>query len=216
MKNVCVHFAVAFVCYVSLLNLGVKAQPGPAQPPARPVASPSVPPVATDKLTNQLTSINDHTARLTNNTDPIHRPEPTNASLPAAPKISPLHPQTKLAAGLSGAKLNAIAFEEPDAESESAPRSFVATAYNIHGRTASGVYVRRGVIAADPRVLPIGSVVQVKAGNYSGIYTVHDTGRRVKGRSVDIWMPTSHEARSFGRRRIKLQVLRYSTRRAKK
>jgi 3D (Asp-Asp-Asp) domain-containing protein len=72
--------------------------------------------------------------------------------------------------------------------------------------------VRRGVIAADPRVLPLGSVVQVRAGDYSGVYTVHDTGLLVKGRAVDIWMPSSREARSFGRRQVKLQVLRYGPR----
>ena len=35
------------------------------------------------------------------------------------------------------------------------PTSYVATAYSLRGRTASGRYVSRGLIAADPRVLPL-------------------------------------------------------------
>jgi 3D (Asp-Asp-Asp) domain-containing protein len=87
-------------------------------------------------------------------------------------------------------------------------QSFNATAYALKGLTRSGVYVRRGVIAADPEVLPLGSVVQVTAGNYSGVYTVHDTGKRIRGNVVDIWVPTRGEARRFGRQRVKIQVLK--------
>lgn len=47
-------------------------------------------------------------------------------------------------------------------------QDFHATAYCLKGRTASGQYTRRGVIAADPRVLPIGTVVQIQAGRYTG------------------------------------------------
>ena len=35
---------------------------------------------------------------------------------------------------------------------------YVATAYSLRGRTASGRMVSRGLIAADPRVLPLGSL----------------------------------------------------------
>jgi 3D (Asp-Asp-Asp) domain-containing protein len=89
------------------------------------------------------------------------------------------------------------------------PASFQATAYALRGQTASGVYVRRGVIAADPRVIPLGSVVQISTPGYSGIYTVQDTGRLIKGKIVDLWMGSSREARIFGRRQIKLHVLRW-------
>jgi 3D (Asp-Asp-Asp) domain-containing protein len=91
--------------------------------------------------------------------------------------------------------------------------SFQATAYALHGRTASGVYVRRGVIAADPRVIPIGSVVQIITPGYSGVYTVHDTGGKIKGKIVDVWMASPREARIFGRRKIKLHVIRWGRKR---
>ncbi len=87
------------------------------------------------------------------------------------------------------------------------PISYVATAYSLRGRTASGRPVSKGLIAADPRVLPLGSRVRLEAGAYSGEYLVADTGGAVRGRRIDIWTPTSREAMRFGRRTVKLTVL---------
>lgn len=83
-----------------------------------------------------------------------------------------------------------------------------ATAYTGHGRTASGKRVRRGMVAADPRVLPLGSKVRVKnAGRYSGVYRVEDTGGKIRGRKIDIYMPSRGAARQFGRQSVKVEVL---------
>ena len=84
---------------------------------------------------------------------------------------------------------------------------YVATAYSLRGRTASGTPVSKGIIAADPRVLPLGSRVRLEAGSYSGEYVVADTGGMVRGKRIDIWTPTSREAMRFGRRTVKLTVL---------
>ena len=92
--------------------------------------------------------------------------------------------------------------------------SYVATAYSLRGRTASGKLVSQGIIAADPRLLPLGSRVHVQAGAWSGEYLVADTGGAIKGRKIDIWTPSSREARRFGRRTVKLTVLSYGGRRA--
>jgi 3D (Asp-Asp-Asp) domain-containing protein len=91
--------------------------------------------------------------------------------------------------------------------------SYVATAYSLRGRTASGRFVSKGLIAADPRFLPLGSRVKLEAGTYSGEYLVADTGGAVRGRRIDIWTPTSHEAMRFGKRVIKLTVLSYGGKR---
>jgi 3D (Asp-Asp-Asp) domain-containing protein len=87
-------------------------------------------------------------------------------------------------------------------------RTFLATAYSLRGQTASGISVRRGIIAADPKVLPLGSVVRLHAGPYSGIYTVMDTGGAIRGQRIDIYLPTKSEAIRFGARRIKVEVIR--------
>ena len=91
---------------------------------------------------------------------------------------------------------------------------FTATAYSLRGRTASGRGVSRGLIAADRRVLPLGTRVRLEAGPYSGEYLVADTGGLVRGRKIDIWMPSTGEAMRFGRRLVKLTVLTYGGRRS--
>ncbi len=80
--------------------------------------------------------------------------------------------------------------------------SFVATAYCLKGRTAMGHGVRRGIIAADPRVLKLGSRVNLNAGGYTGQYLVSDTGGKIKGKKIDIWVASCAEARRFGRRTV--------------
>ena len=96
----------------------------------------------------------------------------------------------------------------------SEPVSYVATAYSLRGKTASGRYVSPGIIAADPRILPLGSRVRLEAGRWSGEYVVADTGGRIKGRKIDIWTPTSREALRFGRRIVKLTILSYGGKRS--
>jgi 3D (Asp-Asp-Asp) domain-containing protein len=85
--------------------------------------------------------------------------------------------------------------------------SFTATAYCLSGRTALGHGVRRGIIAADPRVLRLGSKVALNAGGYTGQYLVSDTGGAVKGRKIDIWVPSCAEARRFGRRTVSVSLI---------
>jgi 3D (Asp-Asp-Asp) domain-containing protein len=85
--------------------------------------------------------------------------------------------------------------------------SYSATAYALRGRTATGEGVRRGIIAADPRHLPLGTRVQIQAQSWSGTYVVADTGSAIRGRRIDVWVPSNGEARRFGRRTVKLTVL---------
>ena len=85
--------------------------------------------------------------------------------------------------------------------------SYTATAYCLKGRTAMGHGVRRGIIAADPRVLKLGSKVSLNGGGYTGQYLVSDTGGRIKGRKIDIWVASCAEARKFGRRTVSISPL---------
>lgn len=87
---------------------------------------------------------------------------------------------------------------------------FAATAYCKGSITASGVAVRTGIAAADPKLLAVGSVVQVDTSmpRYNGIYTIMDTGPSVRGREVDLYMWSCHEALAFGRQDVTLTVLR--------
>lgn len=89
------------------------------------------------------------------------------------------------------------------------PTTYTATAYCLQGRTASGDRVRDGIIAADPRVLPLGTQVTVNGRSY----VVKDTGGAIKGRRIDIWMASCRQAIQFGRRKVQLTVDSKPTRR---
>ena len=87
---------------------------------------------------------------------------------------------------------------------------FTATAYCKGETTASGVGVRTGIVAADPQLLPVGSVIRIETPNprYSGVWTVMDTGPAVQRRTIDLYLWSCHEALKFGRRPVWLTVLR--------
>jgi 3D (Asp-Asp-Asp) domain-containing protein len=91
----------------------------------------------------------------------------------------------------------------------SAEIDFVATAYCENGITKSGVPVAEGIVAADEHVLPLGSWIQVDSPSYSGIYHVMDTGRLVRGKKIDIYIPSFAKAIQFGLQKVRITVLKY-------
>jgi len=157
--------------------------------------------------------------------------ETPSASVPAAPAVNgtetpaatttstttttaPPATSDKTSTISGGALPEAVSVTAIAAAPITEPQAYVATAYNLPGRTASGMRVAKGIIAADPRILPLGTRVRLDAGPYSGEYIVADTGSAVKGRKIDVWVPTYREACRFGRRHVKLSVLSYGKRRA--
>jgi 3D (Asp-Asp-Asp) domain-containing protein len=87
---------------------------------------------------------------------------------------------------------------------------FVASAYCRGSTTASGVMPRSGIAAADPDLLPVGSVIQIGSlgPRYDGVYTIMDTGPKVQGRKLDLYLWSCDEAVRFGRRAVTVVVLR--------
>ena len=76
--------------------------------------------------------------------------------------------------------------------------------------TASGVECPHRHRRADPTLLPVGSVLNVTTDTtkYNGVYTVMDTGPKVQGRILDLYMWSCHEALAFGRKEVQVTVLR--------
>ena len=102
-------------------------------------------------------------------------------------------------------------FERPEPGTAAASHlRFTATAYCKGTTTASGVNVRTGIAAADPALLPVGSVIQVSKldEKYNGIYTILDTGPAVQGRHIDIYIWSCNEALALGRREVGVNLLR--------
>lgn len=74
---------------------------------------------------------------------------------------------------------------------------------NARGVTASGKPVRPGMCAADWRVLPRGTAVDVPG---YGRAVVEDKGGAIKGRRIDLYFPTHKQALAWGRRCVGVRV----------
>ena len=89
-------------------------------------------------------------------------------------------------------------------------RYFIATAYSVEGTSASGKWSHPGTVAADRNVLPLNTRIRIYgAGRYSGDYTVEDTGGKLDGQHLDVYMPSRVQAKKFGRQRVKVVILKY-------
>ena len=76
-----------------------------------------------------------------------------------------------------------------------------ATAYAVHGTTATGTRSRVGAIAVDPKVIPYGTrmFIVTKDGSYIyGVATAEDCGGAIKGKRLDLFYETDAECRRFG------------------
>jgi 3D (Asp-Asp-Asp) domain-containing protein len=84
-----------------------------------------------------------------------------------------------------------------------------STAYCLRGMMRTGVRVRDGMAAADPNVLPLGSVVRVSHpdGRLIGVFVVMDTGGAVRGNKLDLWFSDCGEAEDWGTRRVVAEVI---------
>lgn len=81
-----------------------------------------------------------------------------------------------------------------------------------YSRTALGGVPRFGIIAVDPKVIPLGSRVYVEStddGNswVYGYAIAGDTGGAIKGNRIDLCYNTASQARAFGRRSATIYVL---------
>jgi 3D (Asp-Asp-Asp) domain-containing protein len=87
--------------------------------------------------------------------------------------------------------------------------SVSATAYCLNGTTASGEETRPGIVAADPRVLPLGTRIRINGLRQPDtvVYKVSDVGPAIKGREIDIYMPSCLEAIRFGRQHVHVRLL---------
>ena len=73
-----------------------------------------------------------------------------------------------------------------------------------HSYTARGNILRRGIIAVDPRVIPLGTRVYIPG---YGEAVADDIGGAIKGNIIDIAFDTYNEAINFGRQTIDIYIL---------
>jgi len=163
------------------------------------------------QTTRQIETSNQQT-----DSQPIRTNTSAESKLPDGRAAEPSASVASLSAATEKAAISSSDGRSPSTEVIAAPaQAYLATAYSLRGRTSSGRPAGRGLIAADPSVLPLGTRVRLEAGPFSGEYVVGDTGGSVRGRRIDIWTPSANEALRFGRRVVKLTVLSFGGKRAK-
>lgn len=79
----------------------------------------------------------------------------------------------------------------------------LSSAYCLRGRTASGRYTRQGIVAVDPRLIPLGSKVYVPGYGWA---IAADTGGAIIGNRIDIWLPSSGQCYQWGIRQVTIKV----------
>lgn len=93
--------------------------------------------------------------------------------------------------------------KKADGQKETHKPDFImeATAYVDTGQTKSQIYAGVGSVAVDPKVIPHGTLLYIEG---YGLALATDTGRLIKGHSVDVWFSEEKKAREWGRKKVKV------------
>ena len=134
----------------------------------------------------------------------VVRDVPANEIVVAAPVAPPPTPPTPLR--LDGALVRGAtrdwAVGRTRLVRRGEPVPVQLTAYCLKGTTRRDNLVREGIVAADPKIFPLGGYVEVYVGRkYHGRFLIDDTGGKIREGILDIWTPSCREAIQFGRRR---------------
>lgn len=79
-----------------------------------------------------------------------------------------------------------------------------------YGITYSGTQARPGVIAVDPKVIPLGSKVYVESLDSTADYgfaSAEDTGSAIKGHKIDLFIGDNRSALRYGRRYVRVYII---------
>jgi 3D (Asp-Asp-Asp) domain-containing protein len=139
----------------------------------------------------------------------------TSASPPStqpAPQKRAQHPSRKVKSPLSAKTSGRSSAKKGAAKRRTRHLgAFAVRAYtyewddNIMTRTASGTFPMVGrTVAVDPRVIPLGSTIYIEG---LGERIAEDSGKRVKGNVLDLFLPSDYLCRQFGVRQHNVQIV---------
>lgn len=87
--------------------------------------------------------------------------------------------------------------------------AYTANCSGCSGITATGINLKKNpnikVIAVDPNVIPLGTKVYVEGYGYA---IAADTGSSIRGNKIDVFMPTKSKANAWGRKHVKVKILK--------
>lgn len=82
--------------------------------------------------------------------------------------------------------------------------NYNASAFCLQGKMANGQRVFYGAVAADTRILPLGTLIEV---DNLGIFKVSDTGSAIHGNRLDIWVRKCSDAVKFGIKHVRVRII---------
>lgn len=87
--------------------------------------------------------------------------------------------------------------------------AYTANCNGCSGITSTGINLKRNpdakVIAVDPSIIPLGTKVYVEGYGYA---IAGDTGGAIKGNKIDVFFPSKSEAYKWGRKDVKIKILK--------
>ena len=175
-------------------------------------------PVSTSKTTGETAEKNNTPKQKENNTkSPVETPKPTKESKEKNQTPQPSKDTTKDTTSSTPKE------EAKPPASDNTPNHYKevldisATAYapgphdneQWGNKTYIGTEVRPGIIAVDPKLIPLGSRVYIEYPDGHGEYAIaEDTGGAIKGNRIDIAKQTVSEAEDFGIQKVKVYVVK--------
>lgn len=133
---------------------------------------------------------------------------PTHEEKVDKPKIKP-NP-TRGSGGKNNKEFTITAYDN-SVESQGKWVNQTATGFSLKGHTLETAKC----IAVDPKVIPLGSKVElIFDNNYehlNGVYIARDTGGAIKGNKIDLFMGdgvSKQKVRDFGKRKVQVRILK--------
>ncbi|MCK1995541.1 hypothetical protein GW626_19135 [Peribacillus muralis] len=87
--------------------------------------------------------------------------------------------------------------------------AYTASCQGCSGTTRMGVDLKKyddaKLIAVDPNVIPLGSIVEVEG---YGQAVAADTGSAIKGNRIDVFIPKEDDALTWGRKQVKIKIIK--------
>ncbi|TWT27393.1 3D domain-containing protein [Planomicrobium sp. CPCC 101110] len=127
-------------------------------------------------------------------------------------KSNTIHPKQKLKLTKSASKAKTPSRSSSSSvvkEFTVSSTAYTASCSGCSGITRTGINLKKNpglkVIAVDPNVIKLGTKVYVEGYGYA---VAGDTGGAIKGKKIDVFIPTQSGALKWGRKNVKIKILK--------